>query len=241
MNGTPQVMTQKGSRLQDKLGYFFRHPELLERALTHRSAANERNGSFSQDNEQLEFLGDSILGFLVSDFLFQAFSSLSEGELSKTRAHLVSSANLFRIATQLELGDFLHLGKGEEKTGGRKKQALLVNAFEALVAAIYLDGGLHETTMFVKRCFHEDLEALETGTFFTRDFKSQLQERLQALRFPPAEYSVIKESGPDHKKLFSVELKVSGKKLTEGHGETKKRAEQEAARLALENILRQPN
>ena len=230
-------MSQKISKLEGALGYSFHDPALLERALTHSSAANERSSVPTQDNEQLEFLGDAIIGFFISDFLFHNFTQLREGELSKIRAHLVSSANLFRISSHLGLGEFLNLGKGEEKTGCRKKQALLVDAFEALVAAIYLDGGPQQARKFVINSFQSDFEAIGKGDFYLQDFKSQLQERLQALRLPPAEYSIIKETGPDHKKLFFVELKVKGKRLTEGHGETKKSAEQQAARLALETVL----
>ncbi len=229
-------MAADRGELFELLHYSFRNPEILDRALTHSSAANERKSLQSQDNEQLEFLGDSIIGFLISDFLFQKFEDLSEGELSKVRAHLVSSANLSKLASQLELGEYLVLGKGEEKTGGRKKKALLTDALEALIAAIYLDGGLDEARKFVIRIFEPDLETIGAGSFSLRDFKSQLQERLQALRYPPAEYDVVKETGPDHRKHFSVVLRIKGEKLSEGHGETKKCAEQEAARGALEAL-----
>jgi ribonuclease-3 len=224
------------SKLENIIGYSFGSKALLDRALTHSSAANERHSACG-NNQQLEFLGDSVIGFLISDYLYQKFHHLSEGELSKLRAHLVSSANFFKIASRLELGEFLHLGKGEEKTGGRKKPTLLVDAFEALVGAIYLDGGLDAARSLVLNSFRTDFQAIEAGYFHHVDFKSQLQERLQALRFPPAEYAVVASSGPDHKKQFSVELKIRGKKLSEGHGDTKKGAEQEAARLALNSVL----
>jgi len=224
-------------QLQKAIGYEFHRPALLECALTHSSAANEHATDASSDNEQLEFLGDSVLGFLMSDFLFHRFSHLSEGELSKVRGRLVSSANLLRVAGQLRLGEYLLLGKGEEKSGGRKKQALLVNALEALVAAIYLDGGIAAAREFTARCFDADFEDIEGGRFDLRDFKSQLQEKLLALHLPSADYHVIRESGPDHKKSFTVELRLQGKKLAEGHGETKKSAQQEAARLALNQTL----
>ncbi len=226
------------NRLEETLGYSFRQPSLLERALTHSSAANERRPAHARDNEQLEFLGDSIIGFCISDLLFRKYTGLSEGELSKVRAHLVSSANLSKLARQLDLGDFMVLGKGEEKTGGRKKLALLADALEAVVAAIYLDGGLSAAQSFVIKILEPDLAAIGSGQFLLRDFKSQLQERLQALRLQPAEYLIVKETGPDHRKYFSVELRINGQKMTEGHGATKKMAEQEAARLALERFLR---
>ncbi len=226
-------------KLEQLLGHTFKHRNLLELALTHSSAAHERKASLSKDNEQFEFLGDSVLGLIISDYLFHHFHHLNEGELSKLRAHLVSSANLFKLTRQLNLGDFLILGKGEEKTGGRKKQAVLADAFEAVVAAVFLDGGLLAARRFVYRVFKADFEAAGSGQFHSPDFKSQLQEKLQALRITNAEYSVIKEMGPDHRKSFWVELRINGKRLSEGLGDTKKLAEQEAARLAL-GRLEQP-
>jgi ribonuclease-3 len=223
-------------KVEQLRGYSFKHPKLLELALTHSSAAHESRPAPSQDNEQFEFLGDSVLGMIVSEYLFQKFHQLNEGELSKLRAHLVSSANLFKLARQLSLGDYLILGKGEEKTGGRKKQAVLADTLEAVVAAIFLDGGISAARRFVHRIFRSDFRTAAEGCFLSPDFKSQLQEKLQALRVSNAEYAVVKESGPDHQKMFWVELRVNGRKLTEGHGETKKLAEQEAARLALEGL-----
>jgi ribonuclease III len=230
-------MSERLRLLESALGYSFQNSSLLDGALTHSSAANERINRTARDNEQLEFLGDSVLGFIISDYLYRRFSKLTEGQLSKIRARLVSSASLYRIAVNLELGEFLHLGKGEEKTGGRRKRALLANALEALVAAVYLDGGTDAARDFVLRAFQEDFAAIEGGNFYFNDYKSQLQERLQALHLPPAEYLVVKETGPEHQKYFSVELRVQGTKLTEGHGENKKSAEQEAARLALQSAL----
>ena len=226
-------MIENLHKLESILGYWFRRPEILERAVTHSSAANEKKLP-AHDNEQMEFLGDSLVGFFISDFLFREHTGLSEGELSKVRAHLVSAANLSKLGRQLEVGEFLVLGKGEEKTGGRRKQALLADAFEALVAAIYLDGGLESARSFLRRVFKPDLDIVASGSLQFKDFKSQLQERLQALRCPPAEYSLVKETGPDHHKIFSVELKINGQRMTEGQGDSKKRAEQEAARLALD-------
>lgn len=220
-------------RLESILGYSFRQPEILQQAVTHSSAANE-SFSASLDNEQMEFLGDSLVGFFISDFLFREHTRLNEGELSKVRAHLVSATNLSKLGRQLELGNFLVLGKGEEKSGGRRKQALLADAFEAIVAAIYLDGGIEAARGFLLRVFKSDLDIVAGGGFQFKDYKSQLQERLQASRCPPAEYCLVKETGPEHRKTFSIELKVNGQRIAEGHGNSKKRAEQEAARLALE-------
>ena len=233
------VTISEFKKVEHLLGHTFKHRNLLERALTHSSAANERKTSTLKDNEQIEFLGDSVLGLIISDYLFHHFPHLNEGELSKLRAHLVSSANLFKLARHLNLGDFLILGKGEEKTGGRKKQAVLADALEAVVAAIFLDGGLLAARRFVYRIFKSDFQTAESGQFHSPDFKSQLQEKLQALRIASAEYTVIKEMGPDHRKSFWVELRINGKRLSEGHGDTKKLAEQEAARQAL-GRLKQP-
>jgi ribonuclease III len=227
-------MIENVHKLESILGYSFRRTKILERAVTHSSAANEKRLSASHDYEQMEFLGDSLVGFFISDFLFREHTSLSEGELSKVRSHLVSAANLSKLGRQLELGEFLVLGKGEEKTGGRRKQALLADAFEALVAAIYLDGGLEPAKSFLLRVFKPDLDIVASGSLQFKDYKSQLQERLQALRCAPAEYCLVKEAGPDHRKVFSVELKVNGRRMAEGQGNSKKHAEQEAARLALD-------
>ena len=153
------VSISEFKKVEHLLGHTFKHRNLLELALTHSSAANERKASTLRDNEQIEFLGDSVLGLIISDYLFHHFHHLNEGELSKLRAHLVSSANLFKLARHLNLGDFLILGKGEEKTGGRKKQAVLADAFEAVVAAIFLDGGLLAARRFVYRIFKADFQS----------------------------------------------------------------------------------
>lgn len=231
-------MDRSPSELEARIGYYFKNRSLLARALTHSSYANEY-GIVWGDNEQLEFLGDSIIGFIISEFLLRQHPKFNEGQLSKLKAHLVSSDNLFQIATRLKLGQFLNLGKGEEKTGGRLKKALLVDASEALVAAIYLDGGVELAKEFVLRQFADDLGDIVSGHFTFKDYKSQLQEKLQSMRFPPAEYSILRELGPDHQKCFSVQLEIGGETMAEGQGETKKSAEQEAAREALEILEQQ--
>ncbi len=225
-------MGKELAELEARINYGFKNRTLLVRALTHSSYANEYQVKWG-DNERLEFLGDSIIGFVISEYLLRRHPHLTEGQLSKLKAHLVSSNGLFRVASRLELGQFLNLGKGEEKTGGRGKQALLVDASEALVAAIYLDGGLEATRKFVLTQFAEDLHDIVAGRFSLTDYKSRLQEKLQSLHRARAEYSIINELGPDHQKRFSVRLTIGGELTSEGQGETKKRAEQEAARLAL--------
>src|SRR5881296_4416643 len=189
--------------LQLKLGYMFRDIQFLTKALTHSSHANER-AVLAGDNEQLEFLGDSVLGFLVSDFLYRAHPGLTEGELSKLKGFFVSSANLVKYAEQLHLGTYLHLGKGEEKTGGRTKQALLVDAFEAIIGAIYLDGGIEEARRVMLRFFEPQIEDVEQSGRQVADFKTALQEQLHGRGAGRVDYMLTSETGPDHQKLFTV-------------------------------------
>src|SRR5688572_9239519 len=216
--------------LERELGYTFSDPALLKKALTHSSHAHENTG---EDNEQLEFLGDAILGFLVSDFLFRAHPELTEGQLSKLKGFFVSSANLVKYAERLGLGEFLHLGRGEEKSGGRSKQALLVDAFEAILAAIYIDGGLEPVRKLAGDLFQQQIAEIGETSQQIADFKTALQEIL-AQNGARAQYVVTGETGPDHQKLFTVEIFVSDQSLARGIGLTKKAAEQAAARQALQ-------
>jgi ribonuclease III len=222
--------------LQRALGYRFRDPGLLEHALTHTSRANEDVSGGVFDNESLEFLGDAVLGFAIADLLFRKFPSQDEGWKSKIKAALVSTASLARLAERLNLGDHLLLGRGEEKTGGRKKQALLADVYEALLAAIYLDGGVDHATGFIQRQFAELIEEAREPEMVSRDFKSTLQERVQSNGGPLPEYVVVGETGPDHHKTFQVEVRVSGQPLADASGRSKKEAEQQAARLALDKL-----
>jgi len=219
-----------------RIGYRFRDPGLLEHALTHTSKANEDVSGGVFDNESLEFLGDAVLGFAIADLLFRRFPDQDEGWKSKIKAGLVSTASLARLADALGLGDQLLLGRGEEKTGGRRKQALLADGFEALIAAIYLDGGVEHATAFIQRQFADQIEEAREPSTVTRDFKSALQERVQSSGRPLPEYVVVGETGPDHRKMFHVEVRVDGKGIADASGRSKKEAEQEAARLALEKI-----
>jgi ribonuclease III len=221
--------------LEIELDYKFNDFGLLKQALTHSSHAHEKI-SAGNDNEQLEFLGDAVLGFLVSDFLFRAHPSLTEGQLSKLKGFFVSSANLVKYAEQLHLGSYLQLGKGEEKTGGRNKQALLVDALEAIIGAIYLDGGIEEARRLVLRFIEPQIEYVQESEHQLKDFKTALQEQLQARHLGRAEYLLAAESGPAHEKLFTVEVVVNGDSLAHGTGLTKKAAEQAAAREALERV-----
>ncbi len=221
--------------LQFELCYSFQNPQLLIKALTHSSHANEKLVS-EGDNEKLEFLGDSLLGFLISDLLFRAHPRLTEGQLSKLKGFFVSSANLVKYAERIHLGDYLQLGKGEEKTGGRAKQALLVDALEAIFGAIYLDGGIEEVRRVILNFFEPQIEDVGDSERQLQDFKTALQEELQAQHRGRAEYILASEDGPDHQRLFTVEVAVAGEPLAQGIGLTKKAAEQAAARQALERV-----
>ncbi len=221
--------------LQLKLGYTFKDIQLLTKALTHSSHANER-AIGPGDNEQLEFLGDSVLGFLVSDFLFRSHPRLTEGELSKLKGFFVSSANLIKYAERIELGEYLQLGRGEEKTGGRTKQTLLVDGLEAIIGAIYLDGGLEEARRVILNFLEPQMEDVGDSDRQLRDFKTALQEQLQAQYGGRADYVLSSEEGPDHQKIFTVQVLIAGEPVAEGLGLTKKAAEQAAARQALERV-----
>jgi ribonuclease-3 len=204
--------------------------------MTHTSRANEDVSGGVRDNESLEFLGDAILGFVIADILFKDFPELDEGQKSKIKAALVSTSTLARQAERLTVGDHLLLGRGEEKTGGRRKQALLADGYEALIAAIYLDGGIEQARAFIHREFAPLLAEARRDGQIGQDHKSALQEYLQSHDQPLPEYHLAGTLGPDHRKLFQVELRVRGETLSEGTGASKKEAEQEAARLALEKL-----
>ena len=234
--------------LEEGLGYHFRRRSVIEQAVTHSSQAREQEAQQAgeskykvSDNEQLEFLGDAVLALVTSEELFQRFPHFREGELSKLRAHLVSERHLIQVAQQLELGHYLRLGRGEEKSGGRGKTALLVDALEAILAAIYLDGGLEVAREFVLRnVISPELERMERGggTLPITDFKSALQEAVQSLGLPQPAYVLVEEVGPEHSKTFTVEARLNSRDkdsefVGRAKGSTKKTAEQDAARQLL--------
>ncbi len=229
--------------LEERLGYRFKRPELLERALTHSSAVPELKAEHAdrspdpaaiQDNERLEFLGDAVLELLAREYLLTSFPEWNEGQLSKSRAGLVNAHSLEHAARRIRLGECLRLGRGEEKTGGREKPTLLADAFEAVVAAVYLDSGLVATReMLTQLLFEQTLES-RGARLADSDRKSALQEFLQGRGEAPAEYRLSGESGPDHQKVFQVEVWINGERMASGEGSTKKEAEQRAAQCAMD-------
>lgn len=240
--------------LEDALGHRFRRQELLEQALTHASFAREaesipagdEHDLRARDNEQLEFLGDAVLAYVISQELFRRFPEYTEGELSKLRGHLVSARHLVRPARLLDLGSYLRLGRGEEKSGGRSKSALLVNALEAIIAALFLDAGSERAHRFIVETILEpeltELSRHSHVRLAITDYKSALQEAVHASGRPQPRYTVVKEEGPEHRKTFTIEANVPAGPQGEpafaarAEGSTKKRAEQRAARQAWEHL-----
>ncbi len=229
--------------LERRLGHAFSDRSLLERALTHRSRAHEDETGIVEDNESLEFLGDAVLGLVIADRLFREFPDHGEGHKSKARAQLVSAATLAELGDELQLGDHLRLGRGEEKTGGRRKKSLIADAFEAVVGAIHLDGGYAAAETFLERAFRPLLERIRrdgVSPAGTRDHKSALQEWLQARAQPLPAYRLAGTTGPDHRKEFAVEVLVGDRLVATGSGQSKKEAEREAARRAMAILVADP-
>jgi ribonuclease-3 len=220
--------------LEGRLGYEFREPALCETALTHRSWVNEALEPGIQDNERLEFLGDAVLALVVSDLIMKRLPDRPEGDLTRARAALVSEGGLAKAAASIELGNWILLGKGEERTGGRARPSILANALEALVGAVYLDGGLAAAAALAERLFATTLA--EADQHVRLDYKSRLQERAQALFQTVPVYEVIGEEGPDHDKRFLVALTVGGQERSRATGRSKKEAEQNAAAAALAEL-----
>ena len=220
------------SSFEERIGHRFTRGELLTRALTHKSFAHEAKQGDVRDNETFEFLGDSVLGFVIGDLLFQRFPKLDEGALSKIKAYLVSATSLASKAREYGMGDVIYLGIGEEKSGGRKKDSLLANLFEAVIAAIYLDAGIEPARALIERSFRGDIDRIDSDDLLFHDYKTALQELAQGKGLPLPEYTVIDEVGPDHDKRFIVEVKV-GSLTRRGEGTSKKEAQQQAAKHAL--------
>ena len=225
------------AELESVLGHEFRDSRWLLQALTHSSRIPERTAEDSPgDNEKLEFLGDAVLELLVSEELVRTFPDWREGQLSKGRSRLVNATSLCSAAQRLDLGKHLRLSRGEEKTGGRSKSAILADAYEAVVAAIYLDAGLDAARRFVQKSLIEGALTVAADSLGRPDHKSALQELLQARGMPPCSYCVVEEFGPDHQKTFRVEVRIAGEITAAGTGKTKKEAEQAAAVAALQQL-----
>lgn len=222
------------AELQRNIGVAFQALPLLETALTHSSFVNESPGTGVESNERLEFLGDAILGFIVTERLYQDFPGLSEGEMTRLRSALVRRDTLARVARAVRLGDFLHLGKGEETSGGRSKTTNLAGALEALIAAVFLDRGEAITRDFVLRLLGEEMVRVGNGAGI--DYKSQLQELIQSRQQLTPTYRLVETAGPDHDRRFTVEVMAGDTVLGRGTGKSKKLAEVEAARLALKRL-----
>jgi len=227
--------------LEQSLAYHFTDRALLERALTHRSWAHESVQPGQEEearrlhNEVFEFVGDSVLGLVVADYLFQSYPNGTEGEMSRMKHRLVSAPTLAKAAQKLSLGQFLRVGRGEEKTGGRRKSALLADAFEAVLAAIFFDGGFSAAQDFVNHALADELAGVDPEGAAAADFKTLLQERLQAQQGDPPQYEVIETTGPPHRRVFTVEVRWHGGNVR-GEGRTIKTAEACAARNALEQM-----
>jgi len=220
------------------LGYSFKNAQLLELACIHKSYGNEHRSTLRidvRDNERLEFLGDAVLDLTISQLLLERSPDCSEGDLSKLRASLVNEKSLARVSRQLGLGDYLWLGKGESHTGGREKDSIIASAFEAVVAAVYLDGGFGEADSWVRGLFVERLSA-KMESHGLHDYKTRLQEVVQAKFRSAPRYEVVQSSGPDHAKTFEIHLMINGEFAASASGRSKKEAEQSAAKIALEAI-----
>ena len=218
--------------LHKELGYTFKNSELILQAFRHSSYVNEQVGANLEDNERLEFLGDAVLDLAISHFLMERFRDANEGDLSKFRAMLVDEAGLSHVATRLNLGGYLALGKGEEQSGGRHKPSILADTTEALIGAIYLDGGFDAAKLIIQRLFSPLLKKVHSEDLL-QDFKSLLQEYTQQAYKTLPKYRLVEETGPAHDKAFCIALSINGKFLAEGRGKSKKEAEQHAAREAF--------
>lgn len=218
--------------IEEKIGYTFQNKELLKKALTHTSYAYENN---IESNEKLEFLGDSILEFVSSKYLYENYPELKEGEMTKVRATVVCEKSLYKVAKMHDFSDFLYLGRSERKMGGQERPAILADSVEAVIAAIYLDGGIEQAEKFIIQSLKEDIE-IATKHVGDKDYKTVLQEKLQEHGDVKIEYEIIKEEGPDHNKRFEVQVSCDGKKLAKGKGRSKKEAQMNAAQIALEKL-----
>lgn len=220
---------------EKNIKYQFTNSALLKEALTHSSFSNERKESSVHNNERLEFLGDAVLSIVISDYLFKGHTDLPEGELTKIRSKIVCEATLGDCARKIELGQYMFFGKGEEMTGGRNRTSILADAFEALIASIYLDGGIEASKTFILNAMKEQISNAINGKVFL-DYKTHLQEIVQIRKDNRIKYEIIGEEGPDHCKLFYTQVKLNDIVIGYGKGRSKKEAEQEAAKMAIEKV-----
>ena len=220
--------------LEKKLGYSFQDRALLETALNHSSYANENRAAGLESNERLEFLGDSVLGQIVASYLFLTYPKMPEGQMTRLRAELVCEQSLHTVAQKLELGRYIKLGRGEEHTGGRQRDSILADAVEAVIAAMYLDGGMEVAKRFIDTYILSGFEAEEIHT--VTDYKTALQEHVQRKAGQTLAYELVSETGPDHRKTFTMRVALNDSPIGEGSGRTKKEAEQNAAKAGLEAL-----
>ncbi len=226
-------MKDQINRFEKEINYIFKDKSILITALTHSSYVKEHNKG-GKSNERLEFLGDAFFDAIIGEKLFRIFPDKEEGFLSRTRATLVCEKSLAEEARKISLGEYLILGKGEEKCGGRNRKSILADAMEAIIGAVYIDGGFEAARDMVLKLFDEVIEDTRHGKYIVTDYKTELQEVLQSRKITDIRYVLISETGPDHDKTFEVELRVSGRRKALGSGKSKKQAEQEAARVMLE-------
>ncbi len=232
-------MVEKLKAVEKKLGYEFKSSELLRQALTHSSYAHEHPGENLQDNEILEFLGDSVVGLIIADYLRQSYPNLGEGQLSKLKAALVSTSSLSVLARKLTLDKAILLGKGEEKNEGRKKKSILAGTFEALMGAVYLDSDFETSRWVLQTLIHKHFKKLPRNNFLINNFKSALQEFFNQRKLPSPVYRTVTETGPAHEKIFMVEVCSEKLVLARARGHSKKSAEQKAAQKALKKLLKE--
>lgn len=228
------------SAFEQRIGYTFEKRELLRRALTHKSYSHEAKDAEVRHNETFEFLGDSVLGFVIGDMLFRQFPENDEGALSKMKAFLVSAPSLAEQARRYGMSEVILLGVGEEKTGGRKKDSLMANLFEAMIAAVFLDGGIEAARKLIEQTFGDAIRGINEQDLLFHDYKTALQELAQGRGLSLPEYEVVDEVGPDHDKIFIVEVRI-GPLTARGEGSSKKEAQQQAAKHALREASAQPS
>lgn len=236
MHSSLQSLLEHMKEFETRIGYSFKDSQNLLLALTHSSYANENKAEKLKSNERLEFLGDAVLNIVISEMIYKKYSHLSEGEMTKARANIVCETSLMKCANEIDIGNYLLLGKGEELTGGRTRASILSDAFESLIGAIYLDGGMKSAGSFIRRIMKRLVSDSVNGVFFL-DYKTQLQEIVQKNGEVRIAYEIVEEKGPDHNKLFKSQVRIGDRIMGAGEGKSKKEAEQNAAKSALQKQI----